>query len=172
MKTIHDRNLSGCDISNHFRNEERAEFRSDSIFCLSIAQHFFFKSMNTTDTYTIYYSDFNSDLLFRGPISESAIASLAATMAYCVYKSILRTSLRSIKSAPLNPFTLTSKLCFEFRRIEMSNRSCSADTVHKVFPCFGNSVTHRSKRTKTCYYNSFLIPYYKIKDNYLALASI
>ena len=154
METIHDGNLSGCDVSNHFRNEERAEFRSDSIFCLSIAQDFFLKSMNTTDTYTIYYSDFVQIFFFEVHFRVCNRLFSGNNGILCIQVHLAH-FFAVDKIGSVEPFYLTSKLCFEFRRIEMSNRPCSAYTIHKILPCFGNSVTNRSKRTKTCYYNSF-----------------
>ena len=58
VEAVHDRNLSGCNICNHFRNKERIEFRSEVVFSLFVTSDFFFESMNTSDSDTENHSDF------------------------------------------------------------------------------------------------------------------
>ena len=55
----------------------------------------------------------------------------------------------------IEAFYFACKLSLEKRCIEMSNRSCSTNPIHKIFPEFGNTVANGSNGAETCYYNSF-----------------
>ena len=49
MEAIHDRNLSGSDIRDHLRDEERIKLRTHFLTSVVVA-YFLFKCMYTTDT--------------------------------------------------------------------------------------------------------------------------
>ena len=57
METIHDRNLSGCNIRNHLWNEERIKLRTHFLTSVVVA-YLFFKCMYTTNTGAENNTDF------------------------------------------------------------------------------------------------------------------
>ena len=64
METIHNRNMTACNVCNHFRDEERIVFWSQFFSCECIRPGFFFKSVDSTDshsedyTYTVFVHSF------------------------------------------------------------------------------------------------------------------
>ena len=154
METIHDRDLSRCNISYHFGDEEWVEFRSDSIFIQCIISYFLFKSMNTSDTYTVNYTysiqifffEVHSRILHRFFSSCNGILCIQIHFAKFFTVNVI---------SSIEILHFACKMSLEFRRIEMSNRSCSTNPIHKIFPEFGNTVANGSNGAETCYYNSF-----------------
>jgi len=63
MKTVQDRNLSGSNVRNHLRDEERIELRT-VFFMESIVTCFFFKCTDSTNTGTKDDTDFVQILIF------------------------------------------------------------------------------------------------------------
>lgn len=110
--------------------------------------------MNTSDTYTVNYTysiqifffEVHSRILHRFFSSCNGILCIQIHFAKFFTVNVI---------SSIEILHFACKMSLEFRRIEMSNRSCPAYPLHQVFPCFCNIVTYRSKSTKTCYYYSF-----------------
>lgn len=66
MEAIHDRDLSGCNVGNHLRDEEGVELRT-VFFVSTVVGDFFFESLDTTDTYTIDHTDAVQVFLLQVP---------------------------------------------------------------------------------------------------------
>ena len=154
MEAINHRNMTRCYVCNHFRDEERTEARTDSIFSLCIIQNFFFESMNTSDSDTENYSDFVQIFCF------DVYACICYRFFGC-YDCILSIKVHFTgfftvnKIGSIEVLHFTSELSLELRSVEMSNRSCPTYSIKKVVPEFRNSITYRSECTKTCYHYSF-----------------
>ena len=153
MEAINHRNMTRCYVCNHFRDEERTEAWTDSIFSLCIIQNFFFESMKSSDTYSENNSDFIQIFFFdiNSGISYSFLCSSDGILCIQVH---LTSFLAIDKIVHIEVLYFASKLSLELRCIEMSNRPCSAYSIDKVVPEIRNSITYRCERTKTCYHYS------------------
>ena len=145
--------MTSCNVSNHFRNKERTETRTNCVFSLCVVQYFFFESMKSSDTYSENNSDSVQVFCFNvdSGISYSFFGSYDGILSVQVHLTCL---FAVDKIGRLEVLHFTSKLSLEFRSVEMSNRSRPTDSVDKVVPKFRNSITYRSECTKTCYHYS------------------
>ena len=146
--------MSRSNISNHLRNKERTELRSYCIFCLSIAQYFFFECVDTTDTYSKDYTNLIAVFFFWVKICITYSFFSSCNGVLCI--EVHFTSFFAVdKIGCIEVLNLTRKLCFKFRCIKMSNRPCSTYSIQQIVPEFWSSVAYRGECTKTCYYYSF-----------------
>ena len=120
---------------------------------LTIVSHLFFKSLDTTDTHTKYYSD----AVLVGSLK------VKTTVLYTLHggdKCELGVTVELAGLLAVNPIIdvkvlyLASKLGFEQRRVKLCNRCGAAFTLDHGSPCLFGGVAQWGNGTKTCYYYS------------------
>ena len=133
MESVNHRDLSGCNVGNHLRNEERIETRTDCVFGLCVIHYFFFESVDTADTYSEDHTDFVQVFFFH--INASGCYSFFGSS-----NSILCIKIHFASFFPVDEigrvevFHFAGKLSLELGCVKMSNRSCSAYSVDQVVP--------------------------------------
>ena len=153
MESVHNRNLSSSDISNHLRNEERIELRT-ILHVLTIVHHLLLESLDTADANTedhtnavlvdclqIHATVFHG--LNGGNHSELRIAVHLA--GFLAIKVIVHIEI----------LNLAGKLCLKQGCIEKCNGCSTAYAVDEVLPRLFWRITYRRHGTKARYDYSF-----------------
>ena len=153
MKTVQDRNLSGSNIRNHLRDEERIELGT-VFFMEGIVTCFFFKCTDSTNTGTKDDADFVQILIFD--IKTGIFYRLLGYTDGILSVQVHLASLFAVDILiGIKVLHFACELGLEKRCVEMSNRPRSTNPIHEIFPKFGYCVANGSNGAKTCYYNSF-----------------
>ena len=153
MEPVFDADLTGSDVGNHLRNEERTELRSVLLVGTEIL-HLVLKRANTSDTYTVDNTDLVLvDLLqVHATIGNSLVGCNDGQLCVTVHLAGL---LAVNILCDVKVFHLTGEMSLALRAIKLCNRGSSAHAVQKVLPCFLGCITERRNGTDTCYYYSF-----------------
>ena len=128
--------MTGGDICNHLRYEERTVFWSVSSM-KSILAYFFFEAMNTADT----DAKNNSDTFF---ICCLEINTAILHCFHCTDNGILRIKIHLVASLTIDIITsvkilhLASEVSLEQAGIEMCNRTGTTLSRLNIFPSFGS----------------------------------
>ena len=153
METVHDRYLSGSNVGNHLGDEEGVELRT-VLMMSTVVAYFIFKSLNTTDTYSI--NNAYACLVFLFEIHAAVFNSLLSSNDGQLCVAIHLAGLLAINVViDVKVLHLTSKLCLEFRGIEKRNRRSTALASYHALPSLLGRVTQRSNGTHASYYYSF-----------------
>ena len=152
MITVLHGDVSGCNVGNHLRDEERIVLRA-LVFVKSIISCFFLEGMKSTytggnnDTYSILVDTFRIKI----GISHSLLSG---------HKGILRievklTQLLTVKMvSAIEVLDFASELSLELGSIKMSDRAGAANTIQGVGPCGRNIIAQGGDSTQACNYNS------------------
>ena len=154
METIHNRNMTACNVCNHFRDEERIVFWSQFFSCECIRPGFFFKSVYSTDshsedyTYTVFVHSFqiHAGIVYGHFGCSQGILGVQVHSACFFAVNVV---------AHIEIFHLASKLSLEQGSIEMCNRSGTTYPLNQILPSFLGRISQWSNGTHTCYHNSF-----------------
>src|SRR5574344_279303 len=153
IETILDGNLTCSYICNHFRDEERVEFRA-ILFVFSVVRNLLLECFNTTDT----NSEDDTDAGFVCCIQvDAAIVHCLFGSYHCILSITIHLARFFAVNIIINIQSLhfAAEVCFELRCVKMSNRCGAANSGNKVVPCFFRSITNGSDCSHACYYNSF-----------------
>ena len=153
METIHDRDLSGCDVGNHLRDEERIELRAVLLMC-GIVTYLIFEGFDTTDTHTKDNTDTVLVLLLQIHITilNGLLGSNQSQLGIAVHLTGLLT-IQIVSNVEV--LHLTSKLSLKISCVEKCNRSGTTDSIEQVLPRLFWSVADWRNCAKTCYNYSF-----------------
>ena len=146
--------MTRCDVGNHLGDEERVVFRT-LLGMHRIISGFLLKSVKTADTGRHNHSHtvtveivgfFNTRILNCLTGCHHGILSIQVKLTELFAVKVIFT---------FKVFNLAGKLCLEQRRIEMRDRSGSADPFQCVFPRCFNVVAYWGHGSKTGYNYSF-----------------
>ena len=145
VEAVHDGNLSGSDVGNHLRDEERIELWP--VFLVSpVVFHFVLKRLDTADTHTIDNTDtvFVFGFQIHSAVFYGLFGSNDGQLCIAVHLSCFLAVNILIDIEPLH---FTGELCLEFRGIEKGNRSSTTLTGQQVFPSLLSVETYRRNGT-------------------------
>ena len=120
MKTVHDRYVSGGNIGNHLRDEERVEL---GFFpkMLSEIGHLVFKCFDTADAYAVNYA--NAVAVFALQVESAVFHSLHGSDDGELCIAVHLSCFFAVDIVGyVQTFYLAGELCFEFGCIECRNR--------------------------------------------------
>ena len=154
METIHNRNMTACNVCNHFRDEEWVVFGTQFFSCKCIRSGFFFKSVDSTDshpednTYTVFVHSFqiHARIVYGHFGCSQGILGVQVHSACFFAVNVV---------AYIEIFYFASKLSLEQGSIEMCNRSGTTYSLNQILPSFLGRISQWSNGTHTCYHNSF-----------------
>ena len=153
METIKDRDLTSCNVRNHFRDEERIEFWT-ILLVHCIVANFFFEGSDTSDTSTENNS--NTILVNRFTIQTSIAYGL---LGHCYSVLCVKVHLSGLFTINIfcciEAFYFACELCLEKGCVKMSNRSRSTSSINKSVPIILYVVADGCNGAETCYYHSF-----------------
>ena len=111
METVHDRNLSGSDVSNHLGDEEGVELRTISLV-LAIVLYLILEGLDTTNTYAVNHT--NAVLVFCLQIHAAILNGLLSSNQGQLGVAVHLASFLAIQIVVyIEVLYLTSKLCLE-----------------------------------------------------------
>ena len=154
MESVLDTDVTGADVGNHLRYKEGIELGTQCVTGLGIVSCFLLESLHSTDSDT---KDNTYTVLVDGLKVQTAVVnchggSRQAVLAIGVHLPGLFTVDEFRRVEVLN---FAGKLCFEFRTIEMCDRSGTAYTSHHVLPSLLGSITQGADSADSGHYNSF-----------------
>ena len=156
MIAVFHRNVSGCNVGNHFRNEERIVFRT--FFGVhSIVACFFLEGVQTTDT----GSDDDADTVFidgtfRGGLKTGISDCLTGSHKGILCIQVELTCFLAVEVlVGIKTFHFAGKLCLEQACVEVCDRTRPADACYGVLPGGVDIVAQRVDGSETCHYYSF-----------------
>ena len=139
MEAIQYGNMATCNIRDHFRNKERAVFRTQFFSCKSVGTCFFFEGMDTTDADT---KNNAYTILVDGIQVHVRIADSHFCGSYCVLG--IQVHLSGFFAVDIVAYVeilhFTSELCLEQGSVKMGDRTSTAHAVNHVLPGFLSSV--------------------------------
>ena len=155
VESVHYGDVSGADVGNHLRHEERAETRTDGLGCLGIVGDFLLEGMHTSDANAID----NTDTV----LVNSLHVQLAVRKGFtCCCDSILAievhlASLLAVYACSLciEILDFASELSLELRSVKMGDRAGTTYAFNEILPSFLGRISQRRNGTKACYNNSF-----------------
>ncbi len=154
MESMVDRDVSGCDVGDHFRNEERIVFRT-LVSVKGVISGFLLEGVQATDTGGEDHADTILVDTLLG-IELSVVDSLLSS-----HEGILGVEVELAQLLAVEVFFgvkilyLTCKLRLEKRSVEMSDGAGSALTLDGTLPSLGHVIAEGSERTESGDYNSF-----------------
>ena len=151
-ETEPDRDLSGRNTRDRFGDHERIETRGAVSFSETV--HLLLQGLQSAHSAAPYYSYAGTifTLQVQLTVTQSLICHTHGELGIAVHL----TRLFAIDIClGIEVLHLARELSLEQTRIKRSNRRDSAHSFHQRFPCIRRGITHRGKRTKTCYNNSF-----------------
>ena len=153
METVLDGNLSGGNVGNHLRDEERIELRTVGLM-LGIVFHLFLKSLDATDT----HAEDNTDavlvhsLQVHLAILDSLLGSNHGQLGVAVHLAGLLAVQVVVHIEVLH---LACELGLKQCCIEKCNGGGTTDSVEQVLPHLLGSVADRRNCAKSRYNYSF-----------------
>ena len=152
METKVNADLSGSDVGNHLRDEERIELRT-SLDVLTIVDHLLLERVDTADAHAV--NDADAALVHRLKVESRVLDTLNGANHGQLRVAVHLAHLLAVQViADVEVFHLAGELRLEVRRIKLCNRCCAAFTSHEVLPGLLRRVTDWSNGTQACYYYS------------------
>ena len=152
MEAEVDADLTGCDIGDHLRNEERTELRT-LIDVLAVINHLILEGLDAADadavdyTYAVLVHSVKVEFAVLHSLHGSSHTQLGATvhLAYFLPVDIV---------VRIEVFYLASELSLELGSVKQRNRSSATLSLQQVGPCLVNVVAERGQCAHSCYYYS------------------
>lgn len=153
VEAVHDGNLSGSDVGNHLRDEERIELRT-VLLVLAVVHHLFLECLDTADAHAIDNTDAVFVLGFQvhAAVCYSLHGSNDGQLRIAVH---LAGFLAVNICVDVEPLHFAGELRLELRGIEKGNRSSAALTSHEVLPSLLGVEAHGGHGTQSSYHYSF-----------------